>query len=148
MEASSSSHNVLLPVYNHPFLLMMMSPPFKEETSFSIYIRVNPYYLESVLFLKTGFLFYRKRYCYNRDNKMAIFRLVQVIVSSYYYCYSTKSFFQNRELRLMGFACLTAVSATALTVSATESAVSATALTVSATESAAACTHLRSLDLC
>ena len=140
METSSSSHIVFsCSFHNDRPLLMMMYPLFKEETSFTIYMRANPYYLKSVPFSQNkSILFFIQRYCYNRDNKIAIFRLSQIIVSSYCCCYSTKGFFQNRELRLTGFACLTAVSATALTVSATDSVVSAMA----------AYTYLQSLDLC
>ena len=59
---------------------MMMSPLFKEETSFIIYIRAN---LQSDLFPKTGsFSSSYTKYCYNRDNKNAIFRIIQVITSS------------------------------------------------------------------
>lgn len=69
-------------------LLMTMSPLFKEETSFTIYIRAN---LQSVLFPKTGsFSSSYTEYCYNRDNKNAIFRIIQVIISSNCFHHSSK----------------------------------------------------------
>jgi len=121
METSSSSHTILscrLQQLNSS--LMMMSPLFKEETSFTIYMRANLHYLKSVLFPKTGlFCSSKKRYCYNRDNKNAIFRIIQVTVSSCCCCCFHKKFFQNRKLRMTEFACLTAVSATESAVSAT-----------------------------
>ena len=92
METSSGSHTILFcsfTIMNSS--LMMMSPLFKEETSFTIYMRANLRYLKSVLFPKTGlFCSSKKRYCYNRDNKNVIFRIIQVTVSSCCYYYSTK----------------------------------------------------------
>ena len=74
---------MLFSCYNDWPPLMTMSPPFKEETSFTIYMRANPYYLKSVLFPKTGsFSSSYTKYCYNRDNKNAIFGIIQVIISS------------------------------------------------------------------
>ena len=92
METSSGSHTILscsFTIMNS--LLMMMSPLFKEETSFTIIWEQIYVYPKSVLFLKTGlFCSSKKRYCYNRDNKNAIFRIIQVTVSSCCYYYSTK----------------------------------------------------------
>ena len=90
METSSSPHTVCsCSFYNDWPLLMMMSPLFKEETSFTVYMRAN---LKSILFPQNRIIrFFIKRYCYNRDNKNAIFRMIQIIMSSYYSHYSSKS---------------------------------------------------------
>ena len=65
---------------------MMMSPLFKEETSFTIYMRANI----SILFKTRLFCSFKKRYCYNRDNRSAIFKIIQVTVSSSYCYYPQK----------------------------------------------------------